>query len=134
MTAQVRLPAVMWGISKMSEPVVYLGKRINGEPRVFRGVLQGNTLQRVRIITPYRSLKIVRHSPTGFEWGYGGSGPAQLALAILFDYTHNTKLADVLHQRFKFTFLSNAKSEGWQINSSEIDEFLKEHQDLVAVL
>ena len=21
------------------------------------------------------------HSPTGFEWGYGGSGPAQLALA-----------------------------------------------------
>ena len=26
---------------------------------------------------------IVRHSPTGFEWGYGGSGPAELALNIL---------------------------------------------------
>jgi Family of unknown function (DUF6166) len=26
------------------------------------------------------------HSPTGFAWGYGGSGPAQLALAILADY------------------------------------------------
>ena len=24
------------------------------------------------------------HSPTGFAWGYGGSGPSQLALAILF--------------------------------------------------
>lgn len=23
------------------------------------------------------------HSPDGFQWGYGGSGPAQLALAIL---------------------------------------------------
>lgn len=26
------------------------------------------------------------HSPSGFEWGYGGSGPAQLALALLFDW------------------------------------------------
>src|SRR5205823_6333568 len=23
------------------------------------------------------------HSPTGFEWGYAGSGPAQLSLALL---------------------------------------------------
>jgi hypothetical protein len=28
---------------------------------------------------------LVDHSPTGFSWGYGGSGPAQLALAILAD-------------------------------------------------
>jgi hypothetical protein len=26
------------------------------------------------------------HSPTGLEWGYGGSGPAHLALAILADH------------------------------------------------
>ena len=25
------------------------------------------------------------HSPDGFEWGYGGSGPAQLALALAAD-------------------------------------------------
>ena len=25
----------------------------------------------------------VLHSPTGFEWGYGGRGPAELALNIL---------------------------------------------------
>lgn len=30
-------------------------------------------------------LEIKNHSPTGFAWGYGGSGPAQLALAILVD-------------------------------------------------
>lgn len=29
---------------------------------------------------------VYNHSPTGFEWGYGGSGPAQTALAILCDY------------------------------------------------
>lgn len=27
--------------------------------------------------------KVVLHSPTGFEWGYAGSGPADLALNIL---------------------------------------------------
>jgi hypothetical protein len=30
-----------------------------------------------------KSQKVINHSPTGFAWGYGGSGPAQLALAIL---------------------------------------------------
>jgi len=28
---------------------------------------------------------IIRHSPTGMEWGYGGSGPADLARSILID-------------------------------------------------
>lgn len=28
-----------------------------------------------------------RHSPDGFEWGYGGSGPSDLALAIVNDLT-----------------------------------------------
>ncbi|HXR05085.1 MAG TPA: DUF6166 domain-containing protein [Verrucomicrobiae bacterium] len=34
-------------------------------------------------------LDLYNHSPTGFEWGYGGSGPAQLALAILADHLGN---------------------------------------------
>lgn len=34
-------------------------------------------------ITPLRHY--VRHSPTGMEWGYGGSGPADLARSILID-------------------------------------------------
>jgi len=31
-------------------------------------------------------LDLGNHSPTGFAWGYGGSGPHQLALAILSDF------------------------------------------------
>lgn len=27
----------------------------------------------------------VKHSPTGFEWGYGGSGPSDLARSLLID-------------------------------------------------
>lgn len=30
-------------------------------------------------------LDIANHSPDGFNWGYAGSGPAQLALALLAD-------------------------------------------------
>ena len=29
-------------------------------------------------------LEKIDHSPTGFAWGYEGSGPAQLAWALLY--------------------------------------------------
>jgi len=31
-------------------------------------------------------LDLCNHSPTGFAWGYSGSGPAQTSLAILADW------------------------------------------------
>jgi hypothetical protein len=34
-------------------------------------------------LDPKPSQKLRNHSPDGFAWGYPGSGPAQLALAIL---------------------------------------------------
>lgn len=47
------------------------------------------------------SLALRNHSPTGFAWGYGGSGPAQLALAILYEVTGNKELSLRYYQRFK---------------------------------
>ena len=38
-------------------------------------------------------LDLRNHSPTGLEWGYCGSGPAQLALAILADHTGDPQRA-----------------------------------------
>ena len=38
-------------------------------------------------------LDLYNHSPTGFEWGYSGSGPAQLALALLADHLGNGEAA-----------------------------------------
>lgn len=37
-------------------------------------------------LLPGESQKVYNHSPDGFNWGYHGSGPAQLALAILLKY------------------------------------------------
>jgi hypothetical protein len=36
-------------------------------------------------LSPAKSLRISNHSPDGFNWGYAGSGPAQLALAICIE-------------------------------------------------
>jgi len=55
------------------------------------------------------------HSPTGFEWGYGGSGPAQLALAILADATGDEDLAIELHQTFKWEVVAKLPKEKWEL-------------------
>src|SRR5947209_15039234 len=49
-------------------------------------------------LSPLKSLRLRNHSPDGFEWGYGGSGPAQSALALLLDHTRNRGVALKLYQ------------------------------------
>jgi hypothetical protein len=61
-------------------------------------------------ITPDKSQKIINHSPDGFNWGYSGSGPAQLALAILLELTSND-FALFNHQDFKRDFIAGLKQE-----------------------
>ena len=46
-------------------------------------------------------LDLRNHSPTGFSWGYLGSGCAQLALALLVDVLGDKGRALDLYQRFK---------------------------------
>ena len=70
--------------------------------RIFRGkrvedirlveVIQG---QRVVLLSLKPSLQIVEHSPEGFNWEYEGSGPAQLALGILYEVTGNVAVSVV---------------------------------------
>jgi hypothetical protein len=63
-------------------------------------------------LTPERSLELVNHSPSGFEWGYGGSGPAQLALALLLDYTENKTFALDHYQVLKTEVVSQLDCAG----------------------
>jgi hypothetical protein len=42
-----------------------------------------------KLLDPRPSQKYHNHSPDGFNWGYGGSGPSQLALAVLLAVTGN---------------------------------------------
>jgi hypothetical protein len=52
-----------------------------------------------------KSLEVVNKSPTGFAWGYSGSGPGQLALAILLQFTDDDT-ARSLFQRFKDEYIA----------------------------
>lgn len=44
---------------------------------------------------------LYNHSPDGFEFGYQGSGPSQLALALLADALQDDQTALLLYQDFK---------------------------------
>ena len=65
-------------------------------------------------------LDLWNHSPTGFEWGYGGSGPAQLALALLAHHLGDDDAAVVLHQEFKRAVVARFNRRGWTCTSDQI--------------
>lgn len=73
------------------------------------------------------------HSPTGFNWGYGGSGPADFALNIIenilrhekwngkttndvWDKSTIFKASYALHQPFKRDFVAGIPVEGGRID------------------
>lgn len=62
-----------------------------------------------KLLNPARSQKVRNHSPDGFNYGYRGSGPAQLALAILLELTDKAS-AVANYQRFKFDVISGIPS------------------------
>lgn len=66
------------------------------------------------------------HSPDGFNFGYSGSGPAQLALAILAHHLKDDDRAVRLHQWFKRTFITTVDGDEFEITSERIDEWLRE--------
>ena len=65
------------------------------------------------------------HSPTGAEWGYGGSGPAQLALALLADVLGD-ELALDHYQKFKRRVVACLSREKWQLTETDIRSRLEE--------
>jgi hypothetical protein len=77
-------------------------------------------------LDPKPSQSLRNHSPDGFEWGYAGSGPSQLALAILFDYTGDAATALENYQDFKFALIAGLSRDSgcWQISGERIQRFL----------
>lgn len=97
---------------------VYTGRR-NPE-RCVLWVIDGNGER--KSLNPRRDLR--NHSPTGFEWGYGGSGPAQLALAILAEHLGDNRAALNLYQDFKWACIAQIRGANWSLSGEEIDNCL----------
>lgn len=68
---------------------------------------------------------VAHHSPDGFGYGYGGSGPADLARSILVDFFGLHAAPDrlpVAYQRFKWQFIASAdrRASSFEISGSAI--------------
>ncbi len=70
-------------------------------------------------------LELRSHSPAGFEWGYGGSGPAQLALALAADVLGDDESALAVYQRLKFRVIARLPAGGWVLTADELCDAIR---------
>ena len=109
-----------------ADDVEYVGMRVDGTPVVLK-------LTEHERLTPDRSLELVRHSPAGFEWGYVGSGPAQLACALLLDYYDDENVAHQHYIQFRNEVISHLACDGpadcWHLTGDDIEAALGEFND-----
>ncbi len=76
-------------------------------------------------LSPAESQKVYNHSPNGFNFGYGGSGPAQLALAILLKFTSKNNALN-LHQKFKWDIIAKLPQDDFDIRI-DISKWIEEN-------
>ena len=108
----------------------------NGEERTVRGdeltsvfdVIQGQWQTReVDLaggrLNPSESLAVARHSPDGCSWGDGGSGPAQLALAIFLRAT-DRKTAVAHYQAFKWKVIAELPQADFTLRLARVRDWL----------
>jgi hypothetical protein len=77
----------------------------------------------VRTELPLR-LDLCNRSSGGFGWGYQGSGPAQLALALLADHLKDDEQALWFYDRFKCVVVDLPVDKNWELTSSQVDDAL----------
>jgi hypothetical protein len=71
-------------------------------------------------------------SPTGMEWGYGGSGPADLAMSLIADaapeYAYEGQRPAVdpgIYMGFKRDIVIFLPRDGWRISAQDIRRWIE---------
>ncbi len=77
-------------------------------------------------LLPTKSQTCYNHSPDGFNWGYGGSGPSQLALAIMLQYLPNSD-ALRLYMQFKWDVVACLDGD-FELPISTVKEWIKKNR------
>jgi hypothetical protein len=72
-----------------------------------------------------KRLDLANHSPDGFQWGYEGSGPAQLALALLANVLGDDAKALRLYQSFKRAVIGRLDQDEWKMTAADIVDWAK---------
>jgi hypothetical protein len=73
----------------------------------------------VRSLSPHHDLR--NHSPYGFSWGYLGSGPAQLSLAMLMEVLQDWTRVQRIYQIFKERLIAEIPQHvNWTADGADI--------------
>lgn len=100
---------------------------IDCEKNEYRANVLNRGEQTIKELDP--RLDCVRHSPTGFCWGYAGSGPSQLAFAILADATRCDELALKHYREFTSSVVGvKQMTRGWSITDGEVCQWIRERE------
>lgn len=77
-----------------------------------------------RPLDPRTDLR--NHSPDGFEWGYHGSGPAQLAIALIADAIGNDEIAGnpFVYRQMVPLIAALDRSKTWELSQLHIANFV----------
>ena len=73
------------------------------------------------------SLKIADHSPDGFNWGFGGSGAAQLSLALLLNATSDPDISLKYYTYFEWDLVVKFEKK-WTLLRSDILAWLEKEK------
>jgi hypothetical protein len=74
---------------------------------------------RARLLPPCNDLR--NHSPDGLSWGYLGSGPAQLALAMLMQVFQDWSRVQPIYQTFKEHFVARIPQyANWTADGADV--------------
>lgn len=99
-----------------SRPAVYHGRR-RGHDSAEVTFTDANQTSRP---LPIR-LDLANHSPTGFEWGYGGSGPAQLALALcVHALDGDVARARAVYMDYKTAVVARLAGDDWRLTNDQV--------------
>ena len=71
-----------------------------------------------RLLNPRYDLR--NHSPDGYNFGYNGSGPAQLSLALLADALGDDRRAQSVYQEFKFKVIGRLQGDRFELTDDQI--------------
>lgn len=74
-------------------------------------------------------LDLRNHSPTGFEWGYLGSGPAQLALALAADALGDDEIALRVYQELKTRVTARLVHQQWKVTQAFLRDVIEQILD-----
>lgn len=90
--------------------------------KVYKGIREGGksvVTVNGTLLDPRKDLRIM--STEGFEWGYDGGGPSQLALAILADHFGDDQKALTHYKFFRATAIAMIRTDEWSLNTDQIE-------------